>query len=73
VPSGKSSQPLNGLLSEIKIFAERYQHDEMSHFYHGVQLGWEKLDEYYSLTDDSPAYMICRFHLSSPSIQVEMD
>ena len=29
----------------------------MSHFYHGVQLGWEKLDEYYSLTDDSPAYV----------------
>jgi hypothetical protein len=37
---------LEWLLSEIKIFAERYQHDKMSHFYHDVQLGWEKLDEY---------------------------
>ena len=29
----------------------------MSHFHHSVQLGWQKLDEYYTLTDDSPAYV----------------
>ena len=29
----------------------------MSHFHHSVQLGWEKLDKYYTLTDDSPAYV----------------
>ena len=35
----------------------------MSHFHHSVQLGWEKLDEYYILTDNSPAYVasICLY------------
>jgi len=25
---------------EIKVYAERYKHDEISHFHHSVQLGW---------------------------------
>jgi hypothetical protein len=27
------------------------------HFHHSVQLLWQKLDEYYTLADDSPAYV----------------
>ena len=41
----------------MKGFANQYKHDEQSHFYSSVQLGWEKLDEYYKLTDKSPAYV----------------
>jgi hypothetical protein len=29
----------------------------MSRFHYSVQLGWQKLDEYYTLTDNSPAYV----------------
>jgi hypothetical protein len=48
---------LEWLISEIKVYAKRYKHDEMSRFHYSVQLGWQKLDEYYTLTDNSPAYV----------------
>ena len=45
------------LLSELESLATRYKNDKMTHFQLGVQLGWEKLDEYYKLTDKSPVYL----------------
>src|SRR5256885_17039773 len=45
------------LLNELENLAIRYEHDEMTNFRHNIQLGWEKLNEYYNLTDKSPVYL----------------
>lgn len=41
-------------LEETKVQHER---DEEPHLRIGCNLGWMKMDEYYTLTDDSPAYL----------------
>ena len=40
-------------LEESKI---RHEHDEEPYLRIGCNLGWMKLDQYYTLTDHSPAY-----------------
>jgi hypothetical protein len=60
------------LLKDIKVFVHRYSPvvstsdgDMLEHWsptkdrylYNSLQLGWEKLDKYYRLTDDSSAYV----------------
>jgi hypothetical protein len=60
------------LLKDIKVFVDRYSPDASTlggdicehwspakdrYLHNSLQLGWEKLDKYYQLTDDSSAYV----------------
>lgn len=47
-------------LEEVKIRTDQYPD---SHFKVNINLGWAKLDEYYQLLDDTPAYVAaCALH-----------
>ena len=49
------------LLTELETAKERLRLRAASHFKASVNLGWKKLDQYYMLTDNAPAYCLAVF------------
>ena len=45
------------LLKHLEESKLQHQRDDEPHLRIGCNLGWMKLDQYYTLTDDSPAYL----------------
>ena len=46
------------LLNHLEKKKQEQEHTGESHFKACVELGWEKLDQYYNLSDESPAYVV---------------
>jgi len=45
------------LLKHLEEFKVQHELDEEPHLRVGCNLGWMKLDQYYTLTEDSPVYL----------------
>lgn len=45
------------LLSQLEEYKNIYEHHPLSHMKHVINMGWSKLDQYYKLTDEVPAYV----------------
>jgi hypothetical protein len=45
------------LLQHLEDSKLQHEHDEEPYLRIGCNLGWMKLDKYYTLTDDSPVYL----------------
>jgi hypothetical protein len=52
----ESLQTIDWLLTKLEELKQRYYPQPNTHFKACINLGWKKLDKYYSLSDSTPAY-----------------
>ena len=45
------------LIGELAYLAKQYKHNSKPHFHTNIQLSWQKLNNYYKLTNESAAYV----------------